>query len=66
VFNQHGQQIWHGDLDVTTRAEDLQRLAGLIGTVYVTPEQPWRFDGFETTRKSRHADRLIEFKEVGR
>lgn len=67
VFLKHGklvEQIWHGDLDVTARMDDFKRLAKeLGGTIYVTPEQPWRFDGFKQTAKLKHhAERMLEFK----
>jgi hypothetical protein len=51
VFEKTGKneavQIWHGDLDVTAQTEKLQELANRLGkTLVVTPEHPWRFDGF--------------------
>ena len=57
------RQIWGGDLDVTEKHEALQKLArDLRATLYVTPEQPWRFVGFESGRKQRNMDRVLEYK----
>lgn len=40
--------IWYGDLDVTAREENLQKLADALGsTIVVTREHPWRWDGFK-------------------
>lgn len=65
VFNHAGEQIWYGDLDVTAQQRTLQMLAKEIGTVYVTPEKPWRFDGFhETIKRDSARRRLIEFRGV--
>lgn len=56
-------QIWYGDLDVTADEVKFQELANALSeTIYVTPEQPWRFNGFRETMKVRqNRDRLIQF-----
>lgn len=58
VFNDAGQQVWHGDLNLARQQEALQALADRIGTIHVTPEQPFRFDGLKEGRK-RHGDRVV-------
>ncbi len=64
IFDYDGEEIWYGDLDVTQDHDKLDKLVKLIGIIYVTPEQPWRFDGFKETRKNKyHAERMIEFKD---
>lgn len=64
VFDSAGTQIWHGDLDVTDREADLRALAQRLGeAIWVTPEQPWRFDGFAATMKVKdYAERAIKFE----
>lgn len=66
VFQKTGrhdaEQIWHGDLDVTEKRQALHRLANAVGTtIYVTPEQPWRFDGFKDAWKHADRTRVIAF-----
>jgi hypothetical protein len=72
VFMAHGRasrskhedadQIWHGDLDVTVRYDKLQELATRLNkAIYVTPEQPWRFDGFAFTIKNKYdSERMVK------
>lgn len=57
-----GTQIWHGDLDVTQDEQALKALATALGhTIYVTPESPWRFDGFEATMRKHDPRRDLPF-----
>lgn len=60
VFNDNGIQIWHGDLNLTRSEKALQDLADRIGTIHVTPEQPFRFEGLDHGRKSR-GDWIVTF-----
>lgn len=39
------RQIWFGDLDLTLEAGKLQELADRVGSIVVTPEMPYRFQG---------------------
>ncbi len=55
IFDKDEQQIWHGDLDTEKKADDLQELANRIGTIYVTPEQPFRFKGLRAGRAESYA-----------
>lgn len=56
-------QVWYGDLDLDASDAALHELATKLGkTVYVTPEQPWRFDGFaETQKRSYEAERMRRY-----
>ena len=56
-------QIWYGDLDLTASEAELQRIADTLQeTIYVTPEQPWRFNGFkDTMRIAEYAERAVRF-----
>lgn len=45
IFNSKRQQIWWGDLDLTKDSAKLQNVANQIGTIYVTKEKPYRWDG---------------------
>lgn len=65
VFDESGRQIWHGDLDITLTGDHLQELANKIGTIYVTPEHPYRFEGFEEGKKKDHDKRMITFRREG-
>jgi hypothetical protein len=58
------RQIWYGDLDATEKHEALQGLARDLGaTLYVTPENPFRFKGFKDGQKVRYAmERVLEYK----
>lgn len=61
IFNDAKEQIWHGDLNLTTSAEFLQRLANRVGRIHVTPEHPFRFDGFKRG-KSERGDRIVTYE----
>jgi hypothetical protein len=47
IFNAKGEQIWYGDIDLTTESDKLQEAANLFGTLYVTRESPFRWDGLK-------------------
>lgn len=51
IFADDGTQVWFGDLDVTESADMLQKVANEIGTIHITPESPFRFEGLEEGRK---------------
>lgn len=53
IFNEAEEQIWHGDLNLTRKAKELQELADAVGPIHVTPESPFRFDGFKRGKSER-------------
>lgn len=61
VFNEREEQIWHGDFNLTRDRDKLQRLADRVGTIHLTPEQPFRFDGFKAGKKSYAGERIVTF-----
>lgn len=60
VFNEAGDEVWSGDLDLTKKGADLQALADQIGPIAVTPEMPYCWEGlpddFSAFRSSEAAD----------
>jgi hypothetical protein len=62
VFDEAGTQIWFGDVDLTLESGKLQQLADRAGTVYVSPEWPYRFDGLPADRSD---DRIQRFDQHG-
>ena len=62
IFDGYKRQIWHGDLDLTLEVDKLQSLANQIGTIHVTPEHPYRFEGFDEGRKRDYENRLVTFE----
>jgi hypothetical protein len=60
IFDDHGTQVWHGDLDLTLSADRIQEAADYFGTLHVTPEHIFRFYGFEEGMK-RDPDRVKTF-----
>lgn len=43
-----GRQVWYGDLDTEADTHKVQAAANMAGeTLYVTPEQPYRWDGLD-------------------
>lgn len=59
VFTEDGTQIWFGDFDYTEDAEKLQELANKTGQVlFLTPEQPFRFDGLKKSMDSYVYERV--------
>ncbi len=45
LFDEAGVERWFGDIDLTLEREKLERLAGRIGTIYLTPESAYRWEG---------------------
>lgn len=46
VFTEDGEQVWWGDVNLTKEANKVQAAADeLQQTLFVTPEQPFRFSG---------------------
>lgn len=45
VFNEQGERIWGGDLDLTRSRDDLREVADLVGPIVVTTEWPYVLDG---------------------
>lgn len=43
IFNNDGQKVWYGDLDLTVDGYKLQEIADKIGTLYVLWEHDGRF-----------------------
>lgn len=62
VFNKDRQQIWYGDIDLTVSSDRLQQLANKIGTIYVTRETPFRWEGLQEDQTCE-SDRIKVFKE---
>lgn len=63
LFDKDNQQIWFGDVDLTLDKENLQNLANEIGTIYVTSEYPFRWDGLEKG-KILYAENVVRFDPV--
>ena len=61
VFDEKARQIWHGDLNLTRRRSDLQDLANQIGTIHVTPENPFRWEGL----RAGPQDRVVTYSQGG-
>lgn len=52
IFTEDGNQVWYGDADPTVEAAKFQAAANAAGVAFiVTPEQPYRWDGLEKSRK---------------
>jgi hypothetical protein len=62
VFDEEGTQIWFGDVDLTMESGKVQQLADHVGTVYLTPEWPYRFEGLPADRAD---DRIRRFDQPG-
>lgn len=60
MFNEDKQLIWWGDIDLTVDSPLLQELADEIGTIYVTREYPFRFEGFDKG-KEREPEGYVVF-----
>lgn len=60
VFTKEGVQIWHGDFNLTEGRAKLQALAEQVGTIYLTKEQPFRFDGLKAGMRAR-PDGFVRF-----
>lgn len=60
LFNERGEQIWHGDINVTREAPKLAGLACQLGPLYLTREQPFRFKGLKVGRAER-PEHVMEF-----
>lgn len=54
IFNRKYEEIWFGDIDLTKDTDKLQRVANVVGDIYVTREMPYRFKGL--TRQARKTD----------
>lgn len=52
LFNEAGEQIWHGDFNLTRDEEKLRELAESIGPIFLTREQPARFEGLDAAKKA--------------
>lgn len=62
IWNKEKEEIWFGDLDITENTDRLVALANKVGKIYVTPEQPWRFYGWDKKRlTARDMERVLEF-----
>jgi hypothetical protein len=52
--------IWFGDLDLNTDLADVQAIADELNlALWVTPESPYRFDGFEKGQRADLRDRAV-------
>lgn len=52
LYNAEAIKIWFGDVDITKSRTKLQELAkALGGPIYLTREQPWRWDMDMTVEK---------------
>lgn len=47
LFAGDGREVWFGDIDLTLERGKLEALAERIGTLYLTPERPYRWHGFD-------------------
>jgi hypothetical protein len=47
LFNEKGDQLWWGDIDLTKKEDTIQALAKEIGKFYITRENPFRWDGLK-------------------
>lgn len=63
VFDDDKATIWHGDLNLTRSNDKLQALANRVGTIHVTPEHPFRFEGFKVG-KSQRGDAIVTFRPL--
>lgn len=52
VFDQDGNKIWFGDIDLTVDGHKLNQLATELGkSVYLTVELPWRYKAVVTNNE---------------
>ena len=61
VFTEDGKEIWFGDLDLTAKEEDLQKVADLVGKIYVTREHPFRWHGLKEGLKQEPYGGMPEY-----
>lgn len=62
IFDRSGLQRWFGDVDVTLERDKLEHLAGRIGSIYLTPEKPYRFQGLVDHEED---ERVLRFEGGG-
>ena len=59
VFDKAFTQIWYGDIDFTLSTDALTKLAAEIGTIYVTREMPYRFEGLD--KKTAKSEDVVRY-----
>jgi hypothetical protein len=63
IFNEFGQKVWHGDLDLTLDEKNLRKIAKLMGTnLYVLREMDGRFgaENMDWDELKKKAVKVIE------
>jgi hypothetical protein len=60
IFNESGQKVWHGDLDLTLDTKKLKKIAQSLGTnLYILREMDGRF-GAENTDLETLKQRVVK------
>lgn len=62
IFDEKGQEVWFGDIDLTEEEDKLKKVAAKIGKITVTPEHPFRWDGLNKKNAKENAERIYTFQ----
>lgn len=62
IFNEQGTQIWFGDIDFNLDESKLKALAERVGGIYVTPEQPFRWEGLDKNIPDYKKEMIVHYE----